>query len=88
MTPDQFLAKLKKDGPEPAYLFLGPEAFERDRCRRNRQQTRKPSSHMSMAFHAKMIDRRSPGMSPDRPMLPWPTGVGEPNNSYLISSFS
>lgn len=34
MTPDQFLAKLKKDGPEPAYLFLGPEAFERDRCRR------------------------------------------------------
>ncbi|MFM2124075.1 MAG: polymerase subunit delta, partial [Acidobacteriota bacterium] len=34
MTPDQFLAKLKKDGPEPAYLFLGPDAFERDRCRR------------------------------------------------------
>ena len=34
MTPDQFLAKLKKDGPEPAYLFLGPEAFERERCRR------------------------------------------------------
>jgi DNA polymerase-3 subunit delta len=25
---------LKKNGPEPAYLFLGPEAFERDRCRR------------------------------------------------------
>ena len=34
MTPDQFLAKLKKDGPEPVYLFLGPDAFERDRCRR------------------------------------------------------
>ncbi|MEO5923968.1 MAG: DNA polymerase III subunit delta [Bryobacteraceae bacterium] len=34
MTPDQFLAKLKKDGPEPVYLFLGPEAFERERCRR------------------------------------------------------
>src|SRR3954464_11427948 len=34
MTPEQFLAKLKKDGPEPAYLFLGPEAFERERCRR------------------------------------------------------
>ena len=34
MTPDQFLAKLKRDGPEPIYLFLGPEAFERDRCRR------------------------------------------------------
>ncbi|MEI9811813.1 MAG: DNA polymerase III subunit delta [Acidobacteriota bacterium] len=34
MTPDQFLAKLKKGGPEPAYLFLGPDAYERDRCRR------------------------------------------------------
>lgn len=34
MTPDQFLAKLKKDGAESAYLFLGPEPFERDRCRR------------------------------------------------------
>jgi DNA polymerase-3 subunit delta len=34
MTPDQFLSKLKKDGPEPVYLFLGPDAFERDRCRR------------------------------------------------------
>ncbi|MEO8096832.1 MAG: DNA polymerase III subunit delta [Acidobacteriota bacterium] len=34
MTPDQFLSKLKKDGPEPVYLFLGPEAFERERCRR------------------------------------------------------
>lgn len=34
MTPEQFLAKLAKNGPEPAYLFLGPEAFERTRCRR------------------------------------------------------
>lgn len=34
MTPDQFLARLKKNAPEPAYLFLGPEAFERERCRR------------------------------------------------------
>jgi DNA polymerase-3 subunit delta len=34
MTPDQFLAKLKKTGPEAVYLFLGPEMFERERCRR------------------------------------------------------
>ena len=34
MTPEQFLARLAKNGPEPAYLFLGPEAFERDRCRK------------------------------------------------------
>ena len=34
MSPDKFLARLAKNGPEPAYLFLGPEAFERTRCRR------------------------------------------------------
>src|ERR1700688_4513672 len=34
MTPEQFLARLAKNGPERAYLFLGPEAFERTRCRR------------------------------------------------------
>ena len=34
MTPEQFLARLAKNGPEPVYLFLGPEAFERTRCRR------------------------------------------------------
>jgi len=34
MTPEQFLARLAKNGPEPAYLFVGPEAYERTRCRR------------------------------------------------------
>jgi len=34
MTPDQFLDRLKKSGPAPAYLFLGQEAYQRERCRR------------------------------------------------------
>jgi DNA polymerase-3 subunit delta len=34
MSPDQFLARLQKNGPAPAYLFLGPEAYQRERCRR------------------------------------------------------
>lgn len=34
MTPEQFLARLNKNGPEPVYLFLGAEAYERGRCRR------------------------------------------------------
>lgn len=34
MTPDQFLSRLKKNGPEPAYLFLGADIYDRDRCRR------------------------------------------------------
>jgi DNA polymerase-3 subunit delta len=34
MTPDQFLASLQKNGPAPVYLFLGPEPYQRERCRR------------------------------------------------------
>ena len=34
MTPYQFLAGLPKHGPAPVYLFLGPEPYQRDRCRR------------------------------------------------------
>src|SRR5262249_49437941 len=33
MTPDQFLARMKKGVVAPAYLFLGTEAYSRDRCR-------------------------------------------------------
>jgi DNA polymerase III subunit delta len=34
MTPDQFLAGLEKNGAAPVYLFLGPEPYQRERCRR------------------------------------------------------
>ena len=34
MTPDQFLASLEKNGAAPVYLFLGPEPYQRERCRR------------------------------------------------------
>src|SRR5207302_5214043 len=33
MSPDQFLARMKKGGIAPAYLFLGLEAYDRRRCR-------------------------------------------------------
>lgn len=33
MTPEQFLAKLKTQAPAPAYLFLGPEAYQRQRAK-------------------------------------------------------
>jgi DNA polymerase-3 subunit delta len=33
MSPDQFLARIKKGSIAPAYLFLGSEAYNRDRCR-------------------------------------------------------
>ena len=34
MTPDQFLLSLQKNGPAPVCLFLGPEPYQRERCRR------------------------------------------------------
>ena len=34
MTPDEFLRSIEKREPSPAYLFLGPEGWSRDRCRR------------------------------------------------------
>jgi len=34
MTPEQFLSSLPRNGPAPVYLFLGPEHYQRDRCRR------------------------------------------------------
>ncbi|MDP8990839.1 MAG: DNA polymerase III subunit delta [Acidobacteriota bacterium] len=34
MSPDQFLASLEKKRPAPVYLFLGPEPYQRERCRR------------------------------------------------------
>jgi DNA polymerase-3 subunit delta len=34
MTPDEFLRSIEKRDPQPAYLFLGPEGWSRDRCRR------------------------------------------------------
>jgi DNA polymerase-3 subunit delta len=34
VTPDEFLRALQSRAPASAYLFIGPEAFDRDRCRR------------------------------------------------------
>jgi DNA polymerase-3 subunit delta len=33
MTPDQFLLSLQKAAPAAVYLFLGPEPYQRERCR-------------------------------------------------------
>jgi DNA polymerase-3 subunit delta len=34
VTPDDFLGAIAQREPAPAYLFLGPEAYDRERCRR------------------------------------------------------
>ena len=57
MTPEQFLAKLAKNGPEPAYLFLGPEAFERTRCRRALLDAVLPLDERENGFTRHDLDR-------------------------------
>lgn len=34
MTPDQFLRTLDRQAPEPVYLFVGPECYRREACRK------------------------------------------------------
>ncbi|HLH00720.1 MAG TPA: DNA polymerase III subunit delta [Bryobacteraceae bacterium] len=34
MSPEQFLKKIRKAPPAPAYLFIGPELYDLTRCRR------------------------------------------------------
>jgi DNA polymerase-3 subunit delta len=34
LSPDQFLDRIRKSPPAPAYLFLGPEVYQRGRCRK------------------------------------------------------
>ena len=43
MTPEQFLTSLKKQAPAPVYLFLGPDGYERDRCRRALREAALPT---------------------------------------------
>jgi DNA polymerase III subunit delta len=57
MSPEQFLAKLAKNGPEPAYLFLGPEAFERTRCRRALLDAVLPPAERDNGFTRHDLDR-------------------------------
>ncbi len=34
MTPEQFLSQIRRQEPAPAYLFVGPEPYRRNLCRR------------------------------------------------------
>ncbi|HEY2843339.1 MAG TPA: DNA polymerase III subunit delta [Bryobacteraceae bacterium] len=57
MSPEQFLARLAKNGPEPAYLFLGPEAYERARCRRALLDAVLPGDQRDDGFTRHDLDR-------------------------------
>jgi len=59
MTPEQFLAQLAKTGPEPAYLFLGPEAYDRARCRRALLDAALPPEDRENGFTRHDLERTS-----------------------------
>ncbi|MBC7926345.1 MAG: DNA polymerase III subunit delta [Bryobacteraceae bacterium] len=50
MTPDEFLRSLQSRPLAPAYLLVGPEAYDRDRCRR------------ALVEHALPLEDREAGM--------------------------
>ena len=57
MSPEQFLVRLAKNGPEPAYLFLGPEAYERTRSRRALLDAVLPAEERENGFTRHDLDR-------------------------------
>ncbi len=57
MTPEQFLAKIAKSGPEPAYLFLGPETYDRARCKRALLDAVLPPEERENGFTRRDLDR-------------------------------
>ena len=56
MTPDQFLRQLQKQGPSPAYLFLGPDYYMRDQCRRALIQSALPEEDREQGFSQHDLD--------------------------------
>jgi DNA polymerase-3 subunit delta len=57
MTPEQFLDRLRRQGPAPAYLFLGPEQYQRDRCRRALIEAALPEEDRESGFTRHDLDQ-------------------------------
>jgi DNA polymerase III subunit delta len=57
MTPDQFLDRLQRHGPAAAYLFLGPEQYQRDRCRRALLEAALPEEDRESGFTRHDLDQ-------------------------------
>jgi DNA polymerase-3 subunit delta len=57
MTPEQFLDRLSKKGPESVYLFLGSEAYNRERCRRALVEVALPAEDRESGFTRHDLDQ-------------------------------
>ena len=59
MTPESLRAQLKRAGPAPAYLFLGPELYGRDECRRALAQRLLPEEDRESGLVRHNLDETS-----------------------------
>ncbi len=59
MTPDIFLDRLRKSGPAPGYLFLGPEPYHRERSRRALIEAALPAADRENGFTYHDLDQVS-----------------------------
>lgn len=59
MTPEVFLDRLQKSGPAPAYLFLGSEPYNRERCRRALIEAALSADERETGFSHHDLDRVS-----------------------------
>jgi len=57
MTPEQFLDRLSKKGPESVYLFLGSEAYNRERCRKALIEAALPAEDRESGFTRHDLDQ-------------------------------
>ena len=59
MTPEAFVDRLRKSAPAPAYLFLGPEPYHRERCRRALVEVALPLEDRETGFTRHDLDQIS-----------------------------
>jgi DNA polymerase III subunit delta len=59
MTPEVFLERLSKNGPGAVCLFLGPEAYQRERCRRALLDAVLPAEERESGFTRHDLDQIS-----------------------------
>src|SRR5882757_7374536 len=50
MTPEEFQRQLKKQPLAPAYLFIGPEMWQRERCRHLLLESALPAEERESGF--------------------------------------
>jgi DNA polymerase-3 subunit delta len=57
VTPEAFLERMKKGDPAPAYLFLGPEPYYRELCRRALLDAVLPAEDRESGFERHDLDQ-------------------------------